>query len=147
LQYEHGCGQDQAQARLSDAIRQTGLCSTGIVLSGLRVGNVKISLLRVGGGLDHLWNDRGVSTVFQDAHQSLKVLNISAFSPFFGLRDEIEDGGRKFVRHKLKISDYSVKGKVRFSFFFTLLSNCRAGTGICPMVNEVGIQIQILLQI
>jgi hypothetical protein len=49
-------------------------------------------------GLDHLWNDRGVSPVFKDAHQSLKVLNISAFSPFFGLQDEIEDGGRKFAR-------------------------------------------------
>ncbi|KAJ6507074.1 hypothetical protein C8R45DRAFT_923239 [Mycena sanguinolenta] len=69
-------GHDQAQARLSDAIRKTGLCSTGIVLSGLRIGNVKISLLGIEKGLDHLWNDRGVSTVFKDARQTLKVLNI-----------------------------------------------------------------------
>jgi hypothetical protein len=46
-------------------------------------------------GLDHLSNDHGVSTVFKDARQTLKVLNIQhsvLFSAFkTGLKTEDEN--------------------------------------------------------
>jgi hypothetical protein len=100
---------------LSDAIRETGLCSTGIVLSGLRIGNARYHYSGLEKGLDHLWNDCGVSTVFKDV---LKVLNIQHSVLFFGLQDGIEDGGQRFVRSKLKIR--IIMWKERSDFRFSL---------------------------
>ncbi|KAJ6461761.1 hypothetical protein C8R45DRAFT_941155 [Mycena sanguinolenta] len=70
---------DQAQARLSDGIRQTGLCSTGITPSGLRVENPKILFLGIGQHLNHLWNDL-------EYPQCLKMVEAGFKSKMFSIR-------------------------------------------------------------
>ncbi|KAJ6453907.1 hypothetical protein C8R45DRAFT_944822 [Mycena sanguinolenta] len=70
---------DQAQARLSDAIRQTGLRSTGITPSGLRVDNPKILFLGIDQRLNRLWSDL-------EYPQCLKMVEAGFKSKMFSIR-------------------------------------------------------------
>ncbi|KAJ6473741.1 hypothetical protein C8R45DRAFT_935857 [Mycena sanguinolenta] len=86
---------DQAQAHLSDAIRQTGLCSTGITPSGLHVENPKILFLGIDRCLNHLWNDLEYPQCLKMVEAVLGV-ECSAFSRFSLLQGGLEGGRTRF---------------------------------------------------
>ncbi|KAJ6491164.1 hypothetical protein C8R45DRAFT_928990 [Mycena sanguinolenta] len=106
--YEHCCGQNQAQARLSDGIRQTGLCSTGITPSGLRAGTLQISSLgyrpAFKSSMERLWS---IHRAQRCPKQGLKVTIV--------LEEQVSKGDVALVEESIKCDNNTRKPVSRLS--------------------------------